>query len=116
LQNLADAQVALRQWQRLYDACGISVSPQVVAIGDSLDSIDTFYVFVDSFTYVLDSPLKALDVAFKSFQALDAEYHKECQREWHFIEQAIYDLSASQDLDRPTRALIQKFRLFCDAN
>lgn len=43
--------------------------------------------------YEVDNPLKAFDIAFKIFHALDYKYPKECQREWFFMERCVYGMN-----------------------
>lgn len=69
----------------------------VIVIGPSLTELETIYVRIDDNLYRIESCLKALDVCFKSFHALHAEYAAEAEQIWYFIQKAFYNLTTKWD-------------------
>lgn len=52
----------------------------------------------DNFEYVnLESPIKAVDVAFKSYHALHAFYPPESEQLWLFLQRAVYGFDSKWD-------------------
>lgn len=55
-------------------------------------SITAAYVCINDCLWKVGSVLQAVDVCFKSFFALDAEYQAEAYHLWLFIQRALYDI------------------------
>lgn len=51
----------------------------------------------DDCEYLVESPLKAVDVAFKSYHALHATYPVESEPLWQFLQQAVYQFTSKWD-------------------
>lgn len=79
-----------------YEPYGLKLMPQAVVVGESVDNITSCYVRVNGVNYVVDNPLKAVDITFKIIHALDSEYPKEIRREWFFLERCIYKMNAGK--------------------
>lgn len=58
----------------------LTVQPYVVVIGD-IDGLDPIHAL-----YLLETPIKAVDVCFKAFHSLNLEYPVESNQVWCFIE------------------------------
>lgn len=86
-------------------AHNISIQPYIIAVGNNLREITYTLVIIDSMRYKFDGTLKALDILFKSFHVLKAEYTIECSHIWTLIQKGVY-------IKRPTTGLMitQRFR------
>ncbi|KAE8741292.1 hypothetical protein FOCC_FOCC013180 [Frankliniella occidentalis] len=73
-----------------YEPFNLSLGPQAIVVGETVDSITKCYVRVNSILYEVDNPVKALDITFKIMHALDCQNPKESEREWFFLERSIY--------------------------
>ena len=62
----------------------------MLAVGDDLQNSKAIYVYIDGMRYMMESVLQALDVCFKSFHALTANYPTTGQQVWNFIQRYIY--------------------------
>ncbi|XP_050060631.1 uncharacterized protein LOC114127207 isoform X2 [Aphis gossypii] len=72
---------------------GLTVQPYVVVIGD-IDGLDPIhaYTIIDNTQYLLETPIKAVDVCFKAFHSLNLEYPIESNQVWCFIEHYFYNI------------------------
>ena len=61
-----------------------SLQPFILAVGDNNEP-RSIYVYVDGMRYVMESPIKAVAVCFKVFQAVNANYPSTCHLIWNFI-------------------------------
>lgn len=72
---------------------GATVQPYVAIVGESHTSISASYVCINNIVYKLDSLLKAVDICFKSFYALDLEYPAESEQVWLTIQKILYSIT-----------------------
>lgn len=75
---------------------GITVQPFLLIAGHIQEN-PSFFVVIDKHMYVLESALKALDVCFKTFFALNASYPEECRPIWTYIQKHIFDIHTNDD-------------------
>lgn len=79
------------------------------------DYIQDSYVVINDIYYKVETPLKAIDIAFKLTFALDTKYPLECAREWFFLQRAIYKISSTNDkniADATVLSLIEQYIKF----
>ncbi|CAH0562823.1 unnamed protein product [Brassicogethes aeneus] len=74
---------------------GLTVQPFIVCIGEQ--TITSSFVVIDDIKYKLETPIKALDVAFKVFHTVNAEYPAECQHVWLLIQRLVYNINTAYD-------------------
>jgi len=79
---------------------GLRMQPVVVIVGD-LSQQTASYVVVDDTTWKFESPLKAVDICFKSFHVLDASYPAESQG-WLLLQKLVYAISTKWDAKSST--------------
>lgn len=65
-------------------------------VGPDINTITQTYVILNETYYTIETPFKAIDIAFKCMHALDIKYPVECAREWLFLQQAVYDISTNK--------------------
>ncbi|KAJ1523151.1 hypothetical protein ONE63_001044 [Megalurothrips usitatus] len=75
---------------------GLTDQPLPIIVGP-LEKIERCLVKFDSCEYIVESPLKAIDVAFKSFHALHATYPAESEPMWLFLQKGIYKFKTKWD-------------------
>lgn len=74
-------------------------------------SLTAYYVQVDLIRYQLNSVIKALDVCFKSFFALDANFPGESYSVWLFIQRHFFELVLKEDvLEDRIKAVISSLK------
>jgi len=65
--------------------CGLNVQPYVAIVG-KLEEINTslsyYTVINDIIYYKLETPIKALDICFKSFHSFNLEYPQVAEQVW----------------------------------
>lgn len=71
----------------------MTAQPLVVFI----EEISEAYLCIDNVKYKVSTALKAIDTCFKSIIALNAEYPKECDPVWIFIQNYIYEIKSTYD-------------------
>lgn len=76
---------------------GVSDQPLPIIIGESLSNITKCLVKFDSCEYQMETPLKAIDIAFKSYHSLHANYPAESEAMWLFLQKAVYKFSSKWD-------------------
>lgn len=74
----------------------MTAQPLAVVIGQ-LEEISEAFVCVDNIKYKVSTPLKAIDTCFKIIIALNAEYPRECDPVWTFIQKYIYEITTEGD-------------------
>lgn len=95
----------------------MSLGPQAIVVGADVDAIDNCYVRVNDILYMVENPKKALDITFKIFHSLDGKYHAEAEREWLFLERAVYGINVGKSGDGRVRSVVadyEKFKLPSD--
>ena len=79
-----------------------TLQPFPIIVGEDFENITDSYVYIDNFYYRVDSPLRAIDVCFKSYHALHAFYPHQSAHPWLFLQKAIYQLATQWDPEVPS--------------
>lgn len=74
---------------------GLTVQPFITFVSESLRHVPNCYVSIDKILYNIASPLKAVDVCFKSIHALNASYAPESTRIWMMLQKGVYNINNS---------------------
>lgn len=80
--------------QEKYEQYGLTAQPVPIWVG-SFQNIDASYVNINDQIYKVESPVKAIDVCFKLYFALEAKYPPEATLPWLLIQKGIYNISES---------------------
>lgn len=83
---------AIKRWNEYYASISAAVQPYIIVVGNVEDSITVAYVCINSNLWKVGSVLQAVDVCFKSFFVLDAEYQVQAYHLWLFVQRALYDI------------------------
>jgi hypothetical protein len=75
---------------------GLHVQPFVVVVGE-LEAPAAAYVVVDSTTWKVTSVQNAVDICFKTFQALNASYPAETHA-WFLLQKLVYGITTKWDV------------------
>lgn len=79
------------------------------------DNITECYMMINATMYNVGSPLKAFDIFFKTFHALNSCYPKEVEREMYFLQISIYNIQCTTDKklrDAKSSGLIHEYNNF----
>lgn len=71
---------------------GLSLQPYVVIV----DSTEVFCVINNTY-FKLETPIKAVDLCFKSFFTLNVQYPTESEQVWLFIQHYFYEIKLKSD-------------------
>ena len=71
---------------------GANLQPFPMIVGPSLSSITSSYVVIYGRPILLESPLRAVEVAFKVYHALDCSYLIQSQRMWVVLAEAVFKM------------------------
>lgn len=71
--------------------------PLAVIVGKTLGSIEVCYVCINDLRYQVASVLRAIDVTFKSFFALQLDYPKDAAYPWMVVQSRIYGICGETD-------------------
>lgn len=96
-QNQSEILTQLDYRRKAQTAKGLRCQPIIIAVGPTIDALKDFYVAYDNILYKIDSFLKALDVCFKTFHCLDAEYPTEAVHIWLFVQKYFYNIDTKSD-------------------
>lgn len=72
---------------------------QAVIVGTDINFIKYSFVIINKVWYEVETPFKAIDIAFKCMYSLDTKYPAECAREWLFLQKGVYEISTKYDKD-----------------
>lgn len=70
----------------------LTLQPYVVIVGST-----EIFTVVNNIYFKLETPLKGLDVCFKTFFSLNVHYPKESEQVWFFIQKYFYDINLKSD-------------------
>jgi len=79
---------------------GLTVQPYVTLLCSDPSNefiVAASYVIINKFVYSVETPLKAVDICFKTFFALNLNYPKESNHIWQFIQQFLYEITTKTD-------------------
>ncbi|XP_077270762.1 uncharacterized protein LOC143901968 [Temnothorax americanus] len=106
IKALRDLEVQVERMRQKLFAAKKQLQPFPVIIGENTANITESYVYIDNFPYKVESPLRAIDVCFKAYQALHASYPFQSSQPWLFLQQAIYQLKFQWDEHVPSVATL----------
>lgn len=97
-----------------YFKYGLNLGVQAVIVGTDLDCIKYSYIVINEIYYEVETPFKAIDIAFKAMHALDSKYPTECAREWLFLQQGVYEIMTPHDkkIDAKVLVIIKEYLKF----
>ncbi|CAI6370794.1 unnamed protein product [Macrosiphum euphorbiae] len=70
----------------------LTLQPYVIIVGST-----EIFTVVNNIYFKLETPLKGLDVCFKTFFSLNVHYPAESERVWFFIQKYFYDINLKSD-------------------
>jgi len=79
---------------------GLTVQPYVALLCSDPQNefvVTASYVIINKYTFKVETPLKAIDICFKSFFALNLRYPIQSDHVWEFIQKYFYDITTEQD-------------------
>lgn len=80
-----------------YKKIGTTLQPLPIIVGLNLNEITASYVFINEIDYKVESPVRAIDVAFKSFHALHASYPSNGKGMWWLLQKCVYKIETQWD-------------------
>lgn len=94
----------------------MKLTAQPIPITVGLDDI-TAYVSINEILYKVETPLKAVDLCFKVFHAINANYPYEVEACWMFIQKFFFDIKTKFDKNYTSvNALISDINCAMDSN
>lgn len=69
-----------------------TLQPFPMVVGPTLTSIHSSYVVINRRPILLESPLRAVEVTFKIFHALNCSYPIQSQRMWVVLSAALFNI------------------------
>ncbi|XP_067213606.1 uncharacterized protein [Linepithema humile] len=95
--TIADLETRLQERTAKLQAFDQPLQPIAVIIGPSFDEIKQCFVVINTFRYEVETPLKAVDLVFKSCNALNIRYPLEVGQLFMFLQRAIYEFETLWD-------------------
>jgi len=100
LQNAIELQEVYLNKENKASTFGLTVQPYVTLLCSDPSNefiVAASYVVINKFVYSVETPLKAVDICFKTFFALNLDYPKESNHIWQFIQQFLYEITTKTD-------------------
>lgn len=91
---------------------GFSVQPFPVIVGDTLAEIHSSYIVIDGRPIQVEGPLRALEIAFKCYFALNCDYPIQSQRPWIVLQKTLFNVHVPYDRISRLVSLPEVKRLF----
>ncbi|CAH0553157.1 unnamed protein product [Brassicogethes aeneus] len=99
--NAADIERLVSQQKAKAITNDLTVQPYVLVVGQSLKSLEAYYVVVDKIRYEVHSMLSALDTCFKIFFVFNARYPPQAEHIWHIIQCCVFKIKTPYDKQFP---------------
>lgn len=109
--NIRELETEINRVKKRLDLIGRTLQPFPALIGPSVKEITDSYVVIDNVRYRVPSPLRAIDICFKSYQVLHANYPFQSDSLWLFIQKAVYDIHTEWDNRPAVDTLVQQYKL-----
>lgn len=77
---------------------GDTLQPLPIIIGNNFDTLKCL-IAIDSYIFETESVLNCIDICFKLYHSLNANYPTESQHIWCFMQKYIYDLKDTCNKD-----------------
>ncbi|KAF7988649.1 hypothetical protein HCN44_001222 [Aphidius gifuensis] len=75
---------------KMEDSDKTSIEPYIIGVGQGLEKATEFYVILDNHEYQVKSGLEAIDLCFKIYHVMFAEYPAVNAHIWQLIERGVY--------------------------
>lgn len=92
IKNISELKSRLESRREKLKIHGMAEQPLVVVVGETLLNIEAIYVCISDTCYKFPSVLKAFDIVFKSFYALQLPYPKEVEHSWQIVQFRIFGI------------------------
>ncbi|XP_051156886.1 uncharacterized protein LOC127278953 [Leptopilina boulardi] len=83
--------------REIYASENLTFQPYPVLCGPFEEINCSFIVIINETSYLVDSPLKAIDTCLKVFFALNASYPIESAGCWIFLQKFVYNISVEKE-------------------
>ncbi|XP_051174558.1 uncharacterized protein LOC127290173 [Leptopilina boulardi] len=97
IKNISELKVRLDARREKLKIHGLSEQPLIVVVGETLINLEAIYVCVSDTCYKFNTVLKAFDVAFKCFYALQLPYPKEVEHSWQIVQFRIFGIGEENE-------------------
>ncbi|XP_071573010.1 uncharacterized protein [Temnothorax nylanderi] len=97
LQTITDLEKITKSWKKDLVKKGLALQPFPFVVEDDLSSVTSNYVYIDGEIILLESPTRAVEVAFKFYHALHCEYPAQSERVWIVLQKTLFNLNLPED-------------------
>ncbi|XP_022161828.1 uncharacterized protein LOC111027724, partial [Myzus persicae] len=100
LKNIAQLQEIISIKTNKATSFGLTVQPYVALLCSDPQNeltVTASYVIINKYTFKVETPLKAVDICFKSFFALNLKYPVQSDHVWEFIQKFFYGIVTEED-------------------
>jgi len=110
-------EIKLKERTKKLQSFGLTSQPIAVIVGPTFDEIHQCFLVINKFRYEVETPLKAVDLVFKSCHTLNIIYPPEVGQVFMFLQKAIYNIETVWDKQKNSQlttsvlAAIQEYQL-----
>lgn len=110
-QSIRELETEIDRVKKRLQQIGRTLQPFPALVGLSIEQITDSYIVIDEVRYRVPSPLRAIDICFKSYHTLHANYPFQSESIWLFIQKALYDINTEWDNRPAVDTLVQEYKL-----
>ncbi|XP_036320475.1 uncharacterized protein LOC118734990 [Rhagoletis pomonella] len=97
IKRIQDFEKTLKFVEEKYFSKGITVQGFPMVVGADLKTIESSYFVLDRTPFLLESPTRAVEVAFKAFHALYSPYSTVSCRSWLILQESLFGIVGYSD-------------------
>lgn len=71
----------------------LTLQPFLIVVGNTLSTLDEFYMYIDNVKYKFPTFLSSLSTCFKTFHVFNVEYPEFCTGVWIFIQRYFFNFT-----------------------
>lgn len=91
MQTINDLDAKLEERRKKLQSFGLTSQPVTVIVGPHFDEIHQCFVVINKLRYEVKTPLKGVEIVFKSCNALNIQYPAEVGQLFMFVQRAVYN-------------------------
>lgn len=86
----------------------LKLQPKIFVVGDSIETLKEFYVYVDEIRYKVPNLLRAIDLIIKICFVFNLEYSAKSKYVWMFLQEYIYEIYSDAEKVSKIENIISK--------
>lgn len=98
LNNINNIQQKLDELREVAIYEKVRVQPKIIAIGDTIENLKEFYIYLDGNRYKVPTLVSAIDLVIKCCFVFNLEYSAKSKYVWIFLQEYIYEIPLNEKI------------------